>query len=83
MPKDAYGPNVAKGVRPGSRTKYEDYVDEFIEQKQMAEGDTFMINDPEDEPDPGKHFYEFLGWNTGGRKDWREIKPNTPNKAIW
>lgn len=47
--------------------KYEDAVDEFIKKKKLRKGDRFHVHHPGRN---GPVVYEYLGPNSGGRKDW-------------
>ncbi len=55
--------------------RFESIVDDYVINNNLKDGDQFVIEHPD-----GPRYYESLGRNSGGRKDWREIR-FLPNPA--
>lgn len=55
--------------------QFEATVDKYIKDKNLQEGDIFRTDDPD-----GSKFYRYNGKDSGGRKDWQEIKPPVDDK---
>jgi len=63
-------PTNPKNFESGDYEAIEKSVDDHIKDNPMNKGDRFKLEHPD-----GPHHYEYLGPDSGGRKDWREIKP--------
>jgi len=64
-------PAIIGNRTPEGYKQYEDTVDKFVKDKDLQKGERFRVPGTNDS-DP--RIYEYLGPNSGGRKDWRELR---------
>lgn len=64
------GKDVADQYQQGNYDPYESAVDKYTIDKKMKENDKFFVTHPNGE----QRLYRYLGPNSGGRKDWLELR---------
>jgi hypothetical protein len=73
MPTVPIPPEVFKRWQQGDAQALEDFVDAYIQQNKLNAGQGFQIPYP-----GGAKTFEYLGPESGGRKDWMEKGPVSP-----